>query len=218
MTEIIVIDVNIDIEKSECCVCYENTTNKLVCNHLVCDECTSKMKSCPMCRQPYGDEEMVEQHTIMPVILHHRRVVRHNVTPQPPRFLVCFTTSVGTFLICMGIFEMIHNTTHRYIAGLLLYIGLCITIFIPRLLLTRSSTTVTTQTIWTLNGIFMVGTGIYGITIMTPNRDNKIMSILFIYTGSTLIFINLYKFLIKKLFEYMDNSLIQQRLMRRGEI
>jgi len=39
----------------ECCVCLENTITKLKCNHNICYECKSQLKTnkCPMCRKGF---------------------------------------------------------------------------------------------------------------------------------------------------------------------
>jgi len=36
-----------------CCVCYNETTNKTICNHSLCEECEKNLKSsaCPICRK-----------------------------------------------------------------------------------------------------------------------------------------------------------------------
>ena len=37
----------------ECSVCFEISSNKTICNHLVCKECLLKLKKmeCPLCRR-----------------------------------------------------------------------------------------------------------------------------------------------------------------------
>lgn len=44
---------NIVMEYDECCVCYEYTIRKTVCNHTLCTYCVQRIKSlrCPACRQ-----------------------------------------------------------------------------------------------------------------------------------------------------------------------
>lgn len=43
---------NIEMEYSECCVCFEYTKTKTECNHHLCLRCTQKIKknTCPLCR------------------------------------------------------------------------------------------------------------------------------------------------------------------------
>ena len=37
----------------ECCVCYNETINKTICHHSLCEECEKNLKSsaCPICRK-----------------------------------------------------------------------------------------------------------------------------------------------------------------------
>lgn len=43
----------------ECCICYENSKEKTLCNHIVCKKCIikslkeDKYFTCPMCRENY---------------------------------------------------------------------------------------------------------------------------------------------------------------------
>jgi hypothetical protein len=41
----------LDIE--ECCVCFENTSHKTECNHIVCVSCITNLDKCPLCRAPF---------------------------------------------------------------------------------------------------------------------------------------------------------------------
>ena len=48
----IVYKSNIEVEKIECCVCYENATIKTNCRHYGCEKCFQKLNNkCPYCRQ-----------------------------------------------------------------------------------------------------------------------------------------------------------------------
>lgn len=46
-------------KKTECCICYENSTDKTLCNHPVCKDCIKKSLknyknfTCPLCRKEY---------------------------------------------------------------------------------------------------------------------------------------------------------------------
>lgn len=44
------------LKGEECCVCLELTNVKTICNHYLCDECHSKLKTftCPLCRKNLG--------------------------------------------------------------------------------------------------------------------------------------------------------------------
>ena len=37
---------------STCCICYEPSSNKTQCNHIICKDCMTKIDKCAMCRQP----------------------------------------------------------------------------------------------------------------------------------------------------------------------
>ena len=56
--------------ETECCVCFESTTNKTICNHNICMPCKKQIKNvkCPICRghmddlnYVYDDEEDDEE-------------------------------------------------------------------------------------------------------------------------------------------------------------
>jgi hypothetical protein len=38
-------------QHEECCVCFEETSQKTSCNHFVCNNCVVKLKKCPLCRE-----------------------------------------------------------------------------------------------------------------------------------------------------------------------
>jgi hypothetical protein len=38
-------------QHEECCVCFEETSQKTSCNHFVCNKCVIKMTLCPLCRE-----------------------------------------------------------------------------------------------------------------------------------------------------------------------
>jgi hypothetical protein len=53
---------NTTFKYKECCVCLENTTTKLKCDHYICYECKSQLQKnkCPMCRKGFCICDMCE--------------------------------------------------------------------------------------------------------------------------------------------------------------
>ena len=55
-----------EIDVDECCVCYENTDNKIMCGHRLCVGCVndimkhSKTMDCPLCRKKHETSEGLE--------------------------------------------------------------------------------------------------------------------------------------------------------------
>jgi hypothetical protein len=51
--------------EKECCVCLEDTDNKLECGHITCTDCCSKLisKKCPLCRQKIVNPLIFLQYT-----------------------------------------------------------------------------------------------------------------------------------------------------------
>ena len=52
-----------ETDLDECCVCYENTDNKIMCGHRICVHCVndimkhSKTMDCPLCRKKHETDE-----------------------------------------------------------------------------------------------------------------------------------------------------------------